>query len=100
MLLTSNATVTIKRIGTGAKRSYNVTVGSFDVHIEPIQEELEPIYADQGGGQVFRMFMDETDIQIGDQIVNGSKKYKVEGVKIYDTIFDTHTESIIRDTYD
>lgn len=100
MLLTTNASVVVKRIGSGAKRSYDTTVATLDVFIEPIQDELEPLYADQGGGQVYRMFADSLLIQIGDQIVEGAKKYKVEGVKAYHSFVEDHSQCIIRDVYD
>ncbi len=98
MLLTTNTSITVKRLPSWATREYSVIVTSNEpAFIEPADDAIKAIYDGAPGGEMYRIFTDFMDVAQRDMIEAWGKKYKVEGVKVYDCFIDSHLEIIVRD---
>ena len=93
-------TVTIKRMsqdGGNAYTSTYQTIGTAKIYLEP-QSAGDSVIADGVVGQIFMAFAEITsDIETGDQIIDGTTIYTVDGIEKFDQIGNNkHLEVTLR----
>lgn len=74
MLFSSNKTVTVKSLSTGAKRTWGTASASFRAYINQIQENDVEGFEGQGAFLAFRMMTDgnHSAVYVGDRITDDS----------------------------
>lgn len=96
MVVTNNCNFDLYRPKNG---DFSEIFSEIPAFIEPASSEIIAMYDDGvGSWQLFNIFTDFENVEIGDKIVIKNEDYIVRGVKKFESIIWKHSEIIVRKT--
>lgn len=95
MVVTTNCSLAIHRLDNGV---FAEIVSDIPAFIEPASDNIIAMYDDgTPGGQLYNIFCDFMDVEIGDKILVRDKECIVRGVKKFDSLIGEHSEIVVRE---